>query len=105
MDFASTMSTDSNLRGPAVAVPQQIFVPRRPSSGCTIANVIKTAFKFLFQGFLVALAVRFMPAYGAVIDSHELLMIALSSALVGFLLKRILPTATISIGNFSLSSE
>lgn len=104
MDFASTMSTDSNLRGPAVVVPQQIFVPRRSSSGCTIGNIIKTAFKFLFQGFLVALAVRFMPAYGAVIDTHELLMIALSSALVGFLLERILPTATISIGSFSMSS-
>lgn len=104
MDFASTMSSDSNLRGPAVAVPQQVFVPRSRGAGCTITNIVKTAFKFLFQGFLVALAVRFMPAYGAVIDTHELLMIALSSALVGFLLERILPTTTISIGNFSLSS-
>jgi hypothetical protein len=103
MDFASAMSSDSNLRGPAVAVPQQIFVPRR-TSGCNLGNIIKSAFKFLFQGFLVALAVRFMPAYGAVIDTHELLMIAFSSAIVEFLLERILPTATISIGNFNVLS-
>jgi hypothetical protein len=68
-----------------------------------MATALKVVFKFLFEGLIVALAVKYVPVYGHAIDNHEVVVIAIIAAVVSFILERILPSFSLSLGGFHVS--
>ena len=66
-------------------------------SWCSIKSAIKIAFKYLVQGIVIALAVKYTPVYGSLIDDKEVATIAVVSAVTMFALNKLLPDNFISL--------
>ena len=66
-------------------------------SWCTLKTAIKIAFKYLIHGAIIALAVKFTPVYGTLIDDKEAATIAVVSAVTMFVLNKFLPDDFIAL--------
>jgi hypothetical protein len=68
---------------------------------CTLKTFLRVAIHYLIEGAVIGLAVKYIPAYGAVIDSHEVMVIAVTAAVVSFLLEKLMLTFTVGGISFS----
>lgn len=104
MDYlgADAYGADSDLRGAGQATPVvRGYYKSSPKPWCTLKTFLRVAIHYLIEGALIGLAVKYIPAYGAVIDTHEVMVIAVTSAVVSFLLEKLMPTFT--VGGFTFS--
>lgn len=58
---------------------------------CSIRHALKVSFKYLIHGAIIALSIRYFPAYGQLMDTHELMTIAVISAITMFVSNRVVP--------------
>lgn len=72
-----------------------------PKPWCTLKTFLRVAIHYLIEGAVIGLAVKYVPAYGAVIDTHEVMVIAVTAAVVSFLLEKLMATFTVGGMTFS----
>lgn len=58
---------------------------------CSLRHALKVAFKYLIHGAVIALSIRYFPAYGQLMDTQELVTIAVISAVTMFVSNRVIP--------------
>lgn len=69
-----------------------LALPSPPSlTWCTLKHALKIALKYLVQGIVIALAVKYTPVYGSLIDDKEVAVIAVVSAITMLVLNKFLP--------------